>query len=261
MSINGMSNKIEFSTERSRSYKLALNRYPECWHEDKIMMYDFLRPEKGEAILEIGAGSGFFSFDIAESIGSHGDLYVVDPSPEQLQPILDRNVPNINVIQKPAEEVVLPEDSSFDAIWSRGAFHHVKDKEVTLDHLAKCSKQGARLVICDIFSNTKLADYFDEHVAITCTTGHEVSFLSKSYAKSLCIKTNWGEPEFFDLALQWHFKEKYEIGEFLSLLHSNKPEYSAAHSLEEAERLLGVKRTPSGWALNWPMTVMIAKRQ
>ncbi|MGD8170796.1 hypothetical protein ACQEXU_03985 [Vibrio sp. TRT 21S02] len=60
----------------------------------------------------------------------------------------------------------------------------------------------------------------------------------------------------YKLALQWHFQEKEDIGKFLSLLHSNKPEFSQQHSLDDAERLLGIKRTPSGWALNWPMTVM-----
>ncbi|WP_367989572.1 class I SAM-dependent methyltransferase [Vibrio sp. NTOU-M3] len=247
---------IEFSTERSRSYKLALSQFPSCWDEDKLMMYDFLCPKKGEFILEIGAGSGFFSFDIADAIGPDGSLFVVDPSPEQLQPIYDRAASNIHVIQKPAENIDLPSDIELDAIWSRGAFHHVKSKEAVLSHLAEYSTAKTRLVICDIFSGTKLSDYFDEHVAISCTTGHEVSFLSQAYAKSLCLNTGWKEPSFSELALQWHFQEKEDIGKFLSLLHSNKPEFSQQHSLDDAERLLGIKRTPSGWALNWPMTVM-----
>ena len=252
--------EVEFSTERSRSYKLALNQFPNCWLEDKIMMYDFLAPKAGESILEIGAGSGFFSFDIAQAIGPEGMLHVVDPSPDQLQPIYDKATPNICVVQKPAEDINLPWDTQLDAIWSRGAFHHVKSKEAVLKNLGLLSKQGTRLVTCDIFSGTKLSDYFDEHVAVSCTTGHEVSFLSQAYAKSLCKITGWSEPEFHEIALQWHFEEKKDIGVFLSLLHSNKPEYSHQDSLLDAERLLGIKRTPTGWALNWPMTVMVASK-
>ena len=239
-----MSHRVEFSTERSRSYKLALSQFPNCWEEDKILMSEYFSPAIGETILELGAGSGFFSFDIAQAIGEKGHLFVVDPSPEQVKPILESDAENITVVQKPAEELNFPSDLQLDGIWSRGAFHHVKDKHQVLNKIGEFSKPGARLVICDIFSGTKLADYFDEHVAVTCTTGHEVNFLSKSFAKSLCRNTGWSEPEFDDISLQWQFETEADIGLFLSLLHSNKPEFSAEHSLHDAKRLLGLKEPP-----------------
>lgn len=94
-------------------------------------------------------------------------------------------------------------------------------------------------------------------LVLRLSTGHEVSFLSKEFATSLCKTTGWEAPSFVDVALQWHFETKEDIGKFLSLLHSNKPEFSSTDSLLEAEAILGVKKTPRGWALNWPMTVMM----
>jgi SAM-dependent methyltransferase len=252
-----MNDKVEFSPERSRSYKSALRNYPCAWEEDSLLMQEYLAPSKDEVILEIGAGSGFFSFDISNMIGNKGHLFVVDPSPEQLLPIKQACVSNITIMQVAAEELELPKGTNLDAIWSRGAFHHVRDKAATLRHLAKNSSKGTRLVICDIFAGTTLSAYFDTHVAITCTTGHEVSFLSKEFATSLCQTTGWEVPSFIDVALQWHFETKEDIGKFLSLLHSNKPEFSSQDSLAVAEDILGIKKTPRGWALNWPMTVMI----
>lgn len=252
-----MKDKVEFSPERSRSYKNALSSYPDAWEEDTLLMREYLAPSKDEVVLEIGAGSGFFSFDISDSIGDQGHLFVVDPSPEQLLPIKRADFSNITVIQAHAEEVALPAGTNLDAIWSRGAFHHVKDKVSTLKKLAENSSKGTRLVICDIFAGTQLSSYFDAHVAVSCTTGHEVSFLSKEFATSLCKTTGWEAPSFVDVALQWHFETKEDIGKFLSLLHSNKPEFSSTDSLLEAEAILGVKKTPRGWALNWPMTVMM----
>ncbi|MFT6915743.1 MAG: arsenite methyltransferase [Motiliproteus sp.] len=252
-----MNAKVEFSLERSRSYKSALKNYPDAWEEDSLLMLQYLAPSKNEVVLEIGAGSGFFSFDISDLVGDKGHLFVVDPSPEQLSPIKKAYVPNITIMQVPAEEIELPEGAILDAIWSRGAFHHVKDKVATLSHLAKNSRKGTRLVICDIFAGTQLSAYFDTHVAVTCTTGHEVCFLSKEFATSLCKTTGWDTPSFIDVALQWHFETKEDIGKFLSLLHSNKPEFSSHDSLAEAEAILGIKKTPRGWALNWPMTVMM----
>ncbi|MFT2112385.1 class I SAM-dependent methyltransferase [Marinomonas sp. 2405UD68-3] len=249
-------NGIEFSGNRSRSYKKALEDFPNVWVEDALLLEQYFSPREGENILEIGAGSGFFSFKIAEKIGISGHLIVVDPSLEQLSPINEANLPNISMISKAAEDLSLPSDTILNGIWSRGAFHHTNNKEGILKNLARFSKQGTRLTIVDIFTESVLAKYFDLHVAQSCTTGHEVSFLSKEFAISICKNSGWAAPRFHDIALQWQFDEKEDIGIFLSLLHSNKGSYSANDSLECAEALLGVKKTVEGWALNWPMTVM-----
>lgn len=249
----------EFSGARSRSYKKALSEFPDVWGEDMLVMQTHLNPQPGEQVLEIGAGSGFFSFEISKLIGEQGHLWITDPSPEQLRPIIDNQPSNVDVLPFPAEMLEFEKPNVFDAIWSRGAFHHSMNKVEAFKRLHNYAKPGARMVIFDIFANTKLADYFDEHVALTCTTGHEVSFLSKGFARSLCLTTGWSEPEFIDIQLQWHFDNKTAIGEFLSLLHSNKPEYSAEDSLKDAERLLGVKRVADGYHLHWPMTLMVTR--
>lgn len=252
---------VEFSGDRSRSYKKALSQFPNVWEEDMLLMKESFSPQKGETVVEIGAGSGFFSVEISKMIGDDGHLFVLDPSAEQLEPIVKSHLPNITVIQQPADQIILPENTEVDAIWSRGAIHHASNKTKAFSRLHKYAKTGARLVICDIFAGSKLADYFDFHVAKTCTTGHEVSFLSKNFAKSLCHTTGWSEPKFSDVALQWNFDSKEDIGIFLSLLHSNKPEYSAKESLCDAEKLLGIKKSSIGYQLNWPMTLMVTTKQ
>ena len=77
-------NTYEFSGNRSRSYRKALAKFPDVWEEDMLVMRTYLAPEQGENILEVGAGSGFFSFEISKMIGAKGKLWVTDPSPEQL---------------------------------------------------------------------------------------------------------------------------------------------------------------------------------
>lgn len=118
----------EFSGERSRSYKEALAKFPDVWAEDMLVMKEYLRATAGEKILEIGAGSGFFSFEICKLIGPEGHLWVTDPSMEQLQPIIDRQPKNITVLPFRADQIQLPFESQLDAIWSRGAMHHASDK-------------------------------------------------------------------------------------------------------------------------------------
>ena len=94
--------------------------------------------------------------------------------------------------------------------------HHASNKMKTFQILSQYAKPGARLVICDVLAGSLLAQYFDAHVAQACTTGHEVSFLSRSFAESLCYLTGWQQPVFRDLHLQWHFATREDIGVFLS---------------------------------------------
>lgn len=85
----------EFSGKRSTNYQDALRIYPEAWRHDLKLMHDMLQPMPGESIVEIGAGTGYFSREIAGKVGSNGRLDIVDPAPEQTQgltEILSRNV-------------------------------------------------------------------------------------------------------------------------------------------------------------------------
>ncbi|WP_274584226.1 class I SAM-dependent methyltransferase [Neisseria leonii] len=110
----------EFSNERSVKYRQAVSNVQHIWQDDLEVMYSYLAPSTGEKILEIGAGSGFFSFPIAEAIGDKGMLYALDPSADQLTPIKEANLPNVFPIIASAEDFLLP--GQVDKIWSRGHF-------------------------------------------------------------------------------------------------------------------------------------------
>lgn len=251
----------EFSGERSRSYKEALVRFPDVWREDMTIMREALHPSPGERILEVGAGSGFFSYAIADAVGPTGWLWVTDPSPEQLQPLRENTPQNVTVLPYAADAVELPDRACLDAIWSRGALHHASNKTYAFHRFSLYTKPRGRLIILDVFAGSRLAHYFDVHVAQACITGHDVQFLSRGFAESLCQLTGWEPPVFLDIHLHWHFAHREEIGVFLALLHSNKPDHPPMTSLHYAETLLGVHRVPSGYALYWPMTLMTTRRR
>ena len=251
---------IEFNAIRSKSYKEAINQYPNVWDEDMKIMKKYLNPKKGESIAEIGAGSGFFSYEISKLIGNKGKLFVVDPSLDQLMPLVKSDLTNLCFSCTTAENFQVPENHKLDKIWSRGAFHHVNNKVSVMSKLATSSNINAKLVIFDIFTGSSVAEFFDYFVSRACTTGHEVSFLSKEYASSLCHVSGWKEPELIDIPLKWQFNNKEEIGVFLSILLSNKPEYSYQNTLNAAEKILGIKENKNGVILNWPMTLMVTER-
>jgi SAM-dependent methyltransferase len=252
---------IEFNTVRSKSYKNAISAFPNVWKQDLQVMHDYLSPMQGDTVVELGAGSGFYSKKIAECIGPNGQLYVVEPSLEQLLPIIySQSHSNICFHCDVAEGFELPGDVLIDKVWTRGAFHHVRNKELVMRNLAQSAHARSEVYIFDIFSGSSVAKFFDGYVAHACTTGHEVSFLSKEYAESMCITTGWECPEFVDIPLQWEFDSRADVGLFLSMLLSIKESYSCANTLDAAQKYLGIESSKGKYFLNWPMTLMMTQR-
>ncbi|MGF1756989.1 class I SAM-dependent methyltransferase [Photobacterium sagamiensis] len=251
---------VEFGEVRSKSYQSAISQFPGVWDEDMQIMHQYLSPKEGDVVAELGAGSGFFSFAILDGVKNSGQLHVIDPSKAQLAPLFAVDAQNLTISCTTAEDAAFTSDTSFDLIWSRGAFHHVADKTAVMSKLSRHSKPGSKCIIFDIFSGSTTAKFFDDFVAKACTTGHEVSFLSKEFAKSLCLNSGWGAPELIDIPLKWKFKTESDIGKFIGLLLSNKPGVSVDDTLKNAKEILGIEKHADGVYLNWPMTLMIAEK-
>ncbi len=88
---------IEFSGIRSKLYKECLTEFPRARDEDIEIMKKYLAPQGNETILEVGAGSGFFSVILADLVEK---LIVSDPSEEQLQEVKDLDKKNIQIVAK-----------------------------------------------------------------------------------------------------------------------------------------------------------------
>lgn len=246
-----------FSGERSHSYKKAIEGFAGVWKQDKQIMLDYLSPSPKDRVLEIGAGSGFFSFPIAEKIESTGVLHATEPSSDLLSTIEASNCENIKTYCLEAEEV----DSyigqgSVNKIWSRGAFHHVRDKTKAMSAMRNTISSGGDLCLFDIFIEDATASFFDDFVAKSCTTGHEVSFLGREFARSLCYLCGWQAPRFHALDVWWAFENDDSLGCFLLTLLSAKESYSRTDAVNAAYKHLAVKRSGDTTFLWWPMTLM-----
>ncbi len=250
--------KQEFDGIRSKLYKECLREFPEVRMKDIQVMKKYLNPKKGQRILEIGAGSGFFSRYISDLLGDKGRLIVSDPSLDQLEEIKKlkkNNIDTIQFVQFGSKNINLEKDK-VDTVWSFGAMHHMFKKSKSFENLSKVVKKNGRIVIGDVFSGSKLAKHFDDKVAKYCIIGHEVAFWSKEYAESICFLNGFSKPKFYDLNIQWKFKKKEDIGIFLYKLHG-MTKTTPEDCLKGAEEILGIKKKNGLYCLNWPMTMFI----
>lgn len=249
----------EFDGIRAKLYREALKEFPKARQGDIELMKQSFSPQSGEIILEVGAGNGIFSGAIADAVLPNGKVVVSDPSREQLFGVEELARSNLEIIHRGANELILPENS-LDGIWSFGALHHVFNKTEAFKRFFNFLKPSGRLVIGDVFVGSTLARHFDDRVAKYCATGHEVSFLSREYAESLCFLTGFEKPDFHDFNTRWVFDKKEDVGVFLYKLHA-MTKTTPEECLCGAEEILGIIQESGLYYLNWPMTMVVTRKK
>ena len=111
------------------------------------------RLQPGDAVLDVGCGTGTLAMEVARRVGRAGRVAGVDPGTEQIararSKAARRHVPiefQIGVI----EQLPFP-DQTFDVVFSTLMMHHLPAslKRQGLADIARVLKPGGRLVIAD----------------------------------------------------------------------------------------------------------------
>jgi arsenite methyltransferase len=145
----------------------------------------------GDAVLDIGSGSGTDVFLAAQAVGPSGQVIALDLTAAMLAKLeaslAAAGVPNVRVLTGNAEHLPLP-DASVDVVTSNGVLNLVPDKPAAFAEIHRVLRPGGRLQIADIalgrplsgdcLSNPRLwaecivgATLEDEYLALVDTAG------------------------------------------------------------------------------------------
>lgn len=100
--------------------------------------------------LEIGAGTGFFTLNLALAGVLGGPLHVTDLSPGMVE-AAERNATEagLQVHGQVADAESLPyPDDSFDLVIGHAVIHHIPDVEQAFREMVRVLRPGGRLVVC-----------------------------------------------------------------------------------------------------------------
>ena len=106
----------------------------------------------GDAVADIGAGTGFFSLLFAEAVSSTGTVYAVEISPKFLEHLRERartEAPEtLRVVEGTERSVALP-DASIDLAFICDVYHHFAYPPDSLASLHAAIRPGGSLVLID----------------------------------------------------------------------------------------------------------------
>jgi ubiquinone/menaquinone biosynthesis C-methylase UbiE len=113
---------------------------------------DILTIQKGKAVADIGAGSGWFTVRAARRVGTGGSVYAVDINPEAITHIDARakneHLSNVQTILSKPDDPMLPV-SSVDAVLLLKTYHEVARPVELLKNLRPALRPGAKVGVID----------------------------------------------------------------------------------------------------------------
>ena len=128
---------------------------------EKEVIYEFLKPQPGMKILDIGCGTGNLSLELAK-LGA--EVTGVDISEAMLVKAREKaKKENLDIEFYCADVHNLPfDDETFDAVVSLSALEFVPDLSEALKEAYRVLKPGGRLVIGIIGGNSTWCRYYEE---------------------------------------------------------------------------------------------------
>lgn len=126
---------------------------PEREQEEKpALLMDALKLKPGMVVADVGAGSGYFTFRMAERVGPKGQVLAVDIQPEMLDIIRkrmkERGVSNVKPVLGAITDPKLP-PNSVDLILLVDVYHEFSHPWEMTQAMVRSLKPGGRLVLVE----------------------------------------------------------------------------------------------------------------
>jgi SAM-dependent methyltransferase len=145
-----MSGVMGFDAETSRQIEAAYTSADVVGQRRAVL--DILRLSAGERVLDVGAGPGFLTAEMAAAVGSAGGVVGLEPS-DAMRALAERRdlaAGSAPVRQVPGDATSLPfDDASFDVLTATQVYEYVADMPTALAEARRVLRSGGRLFILD----------------------------------------------------------------------------------------------------------------
>jgi putative heme-binding domain-containing protein len=119
-----------------------------------------LQLQPGAAVADIGSGTGYFTWRLAQLVGPTGKVYAVDVQPEMLdrtrKAVESHKAANVEYILATAESPRLPE-RSIDLAFMAYAYHEFGDPESMMLAIRRALKPGGRVLVLEYAKESRIA--------------------------------------------------------------------------------------------------------
>lgn len=131
---------------------LWLERSDREQEERPQLVLDALEVKKGQAVADLGCGSGYYAFRMAELVGGEGKVFAVDIEPRMLDFVRQRaereRVTNITTVRATAEDPHLA-PASIDLLLMVDVYHELEYPLEVMQKVRTALKPGGRVALVE----------------------------------------------------------------------------------------------------------------
>jgi SAM-dependent methyltransferase len=146
-----------------------LDRSERDLEEDPDRAIDVLKLEKGSAVADVGAGSGYMTVKLAKKVGPQGKVFANDIQQGMLdllnKRLVKNKITNVTPVLGTQDDPRLPPEA-LDLVLMVDVYHELSQPQAMLRHIRASLKPGGRLV---------LLEYRKEDPAIPIRPEHKMS--------------------------------------------------------------------------------------
>ena len=111
-----------------------------------------LQIKPGAIVADLGAGGGYFTFKLADAVGSDGKIYAVDVDSGMVDLVAgeakQKTATNVVAILARPDDPRLPK-TGVDLIFTSNTYHHIEDRIAYFGKLRNYLRPGGRIAIID----------------------------------------------------------------------------------------------------------------
>jgi ubiquinone/menaquinone biosynthesis C-methylase UbiE len=109
-----------------------------------------IRP--GERVADLGSGSGYFTFRLADAVGPTGRVYAVDIDRDMNEYVAglakQRGAANVEIVLAAPDDPHLPEEA-IDLIFTANTYHHIDDRPAYFRRARRFLSPTGRIAVID----------------------------------------------------------------------------------------------------------------
>ena len=132
------------------------------WQQPEAVV-EVLGIRPGDQVADIGSGGGYFTFRLADAVGSDGKVYAVDVDADMNEAleedVRERGYTNVAVVLGEYHDPLLPE-GVVDLIFTSNTYHHLEDRNAYFAGAAKYLDDGGRVAIIEYKRHGLLQRWF-----------------------------------------------------------------------------------------------------
>jgi precorrin-6B methylase 2 len=136
------------------------NRPERDKEERPELLIGALQIRRGATVADVGSGTGYFTWRLAEQVGPKGKVYAVDVQQSMLdltkKAVVGHKLSNVEYVLATETNPRLPE-RSVDLVFIAYAYHEFGDPDSMMAGIRRALKPGGRVVILEYAKESKIA--------------------------------------------------------------------------------------------------------